>query len=131
MSISELLIDKNKTERADIKATALYDLISPLVASEKLAHKDYSFTLVDGRKVTIEEIGLGILDLTIDTVTKRTDGGANPIWFKINVDGVYLNKDGWYGYANPPILVPDENGIKEDLLLAIKTIIADSLGEKV
>lgn len=58
-----------------------------------------------GRLINILQTGLGVLQG--DICTPRTDGGVDPVWFKLTVDGVHLNGDGWYGYSNPPVMVQD------------------------
>lgn len=58
-----------------------------------------------GRLICILQTGLGVLRGGI--CRPRTDGGVDPVWFKVTVDGAYLNGDGWYGYSNPPVMVAD------------------------
>ncbi len=97
--IRELLMDKNPEERANIKAEACK------VEMKKHFIKGV-FEFVDGKKnIKIEQTGKGIL--RGGKIIPRIDGGAEPVWFKVSVDGKYLNGDGWYGFVNPPIMVAD------------------------
>lgn len=108
----------------------------------------WSFLLKDGRTVTVEATRIGVLtsDSAVGIVFRqRTDGGAHPVWFKISVDGEYLNGDGWYGFHNARLMVPDgttskvidEFGThdhpnwKEDVGSALHRHIAEVLGGEV
>jgi hypothetical protein len=115
-------------------------------ATELIPEGRLSFSLSDGSNVTIEEYGIGELVETPYgmSVERRQDSSSESLWVRINIDGSYPNGDGWYGFTNPPIRVPDGTSsdvieplsgtimsvpvYKEDLLLSIKTIIAHALG---
>lgn len=140
MPISDELIGKNATERAAIKAGRIHALVDAAIAAAAAKNKQYTFTLRDGRKVTVEAVRLGILkrDSTgVIVFEPRTDGGADPVWFRVSLDGRYPNGDGWYGFVNPPILVPDGTftdgrpNFKEDLIAAAQTILAQALGGEI
>jgi len=98
--IEKMSKGKSTKEKSNIKAQALLDKIKCLSKIKK-----YEFEDERNRKLIIEHAEKGILKNGL--FTKRTDGGAEPVWFKVSVDGKYLNGDGWYGFINPPILVPD------------------------
>ena len=110
MLLAEILKDKSATERAALKAAYVYDTAQVAISTADKAKGEYTFALRDKRKVVIEQARLGVAlrDPTGILVFKpRTDGGANPVWFRVSVDGRYLNGDGWYGFVNPPVMVPD------------------------
>jgi hypothetical protein len=106
-----------------------------------LRKKKPAFQLKDGRKVRVLQSALGILDPAKGTVTPRTDGGVDPLWLRVSVDG----EEHWYGYVNPPVLVPNgyfederpdgsvvrQTRWKEDPEAALRSILADSLGGEV
>lgn len=91
--------------------------------------------------VRVLQSALGILDPAKGTVTPRTDGGVDPLWLRVSVDG----REHWYGYVNPPTLAP--NGYyemetpdgavvrrtkwKEDSEAALRVILAESIGGEV
>jgi hypothetical protein len=130
MAIAEQLVGKSDSARATLKAEAIKTVVD--AAMGKTGTK-WKFTLKDGRGVTVEAVRMGLLSIDeptkIVTFARRTDGGADPIWVKLSVDGKYLNGDGWYGFVNPPILVPDgPSAFKEDLVAAAKTIFANAVG---
>jgi len=135
MPLADQLIGKSATERAQLKAVAHYDSLSSLVAAAAKKRKRFSFVLKDGRTVEIEQVGLGRLDTKKGTITRRDDGGADPLWVRLNVDGKYPNGDGWYGFVNPPVLAPDGpeqlRTFREDIAAATLTIIAQALGGEV
>jgi hypothetical protein len=133
MAILDLMVNKTSEERTEIKTNAIYDKVQSLSTT-----KQWSFKDPKGRTVKIEKSGIG--ELIGDTVVlslKKT----SPIWFKISVDGKYLNGDGWYGFVNPPIMIPDGtfsttqkrdekltvSNFKEDILEATKQIILQVL----
>jgi hypothetical protein len=97
--IKELLIGKNAEERAKIKSEA--------IKNEILTHfigKHFEFQR-NNKKIRIEQVEIGIMKKK--GIFENAKIGAAPIWFKISVDGKYLNGDGWYGFVNPPVMVPD------------------------
>ena len=98
--IKEILEGKTNNEKSNIKAQALLDKIKCLSKIKK-----YEFEDERNRKLIIEHAEKGILKNGL--FTKRTDGGAEPVWFRVSVNGKYLNGDGWYGFVNPPLNVPD------------------------
>lgn len=128
----------DSTERAILKAQAHEQLLSSLKTRER------SFRLKDGRTVTIEQVGFGVFDGKSFT---QPEGKIPAIWVHLNVDGKYLNGDGWYGFVNPPIMVPDGtkrevldsitgetrlvDNFKEDLRAAAMAIIAQAVGGEV
>ena len=149
MSISEQLVGKTSTEKAQLKAAAIYGVLNTAITAAVSKNKSYTFLLLDGRVVKVEAVRLGVLGWTegVITFTSRTDGGANPIWVKVSVNGDYLNGDGWYGFQNPPIMVLDgtttevtnpisgqmflRSNVKEDLVLAAKTMVAHAVGGEI
>lgn len=69
-----------------------------------------------GRHISILQTGLG--RLYKDGIFKQIPDSDNPAWFRIMVDGIFLNSDGWYGFANPPIAIIVDGIIKFDMLAA-------------
>ena len=88
----------------------------------------WSFLLKDGRVVTIEMTRLGVIEhsTSIGMVFRQRKDGANPVWFRVRVDGELWGDDGWLGFHNPPTIVGNET--EEDVGRALHTIIADALG---
>ena len=127
--ISEILIGKTFIDRANIKKDAIKAALDNILALSNA----WEFEDNKKRKVVIEQVKTEILK-----------GRANPIWFKISVNGKYLNGDGWYGFVNPPIMVAsgtksqiiDElsgekflvDNFQEDILMATKSIILQVVG---
>lgn len=58
-----------------------------------------------GKLITILQTGIGILNKGI--IYPRSDGGEEPVWFRVSIDGILFGGDGWCGYQNPPISVAD------------------------
>lgn len=125
---------------ADVKARVHKDYADSLGGS-------WSFLLKDGRTVTVEATRIGVMARDEKTglivFRQRADGGAHPVFFRINVDGKYLNDDGWYGFVNASTMVPDGTtskvtdefgethdrcNWKEDVGAALERHIADVLG---
>ena len=102
--LSRQLSGKNTAERARIKAEAHKSILDSALLEGK---GKWAFTLGDGRRVVVERVELGTLDARSGIVTPRKDGGADPIWVRLTVDGKRPNGDGWYGFVNPPACVPD------------------------
>ncbi len=133
--IKELLRNATTTERADIKAEAH--------RVEMLDHfKGGRFEFQrNNKKIRVERVEKGILSR--GKFTRRKDGGAEPVWYKVSVDGKYLNGDGWYGFVNPPIMVADGtkrtvedeltkekyevDNFKEDVFAAAKSMISQAV----
>lgn len=138
--IARQLSGKNAAERAQIKAETHKKALDDALKQSK---GKWAFALSDGRRVVVERVGLGVLNAHSDTVAPRKDGGADPVWVRLTVDGQYPNGDGWYGFVNPPVKVPDgttreatdESGksmtvanFKEDPEQAFKAMLAQALG---
>ena len=100
--IKKLLENKSNTKKANIKAQVYSDFIKD---KKSKGIKAYTFKDVKNRVFYIETAEKGILKN--GKIEKRTDGGSEPIWFRVSVNGKYLNGDGWYGFVNPPLNVPD------------------------
>ena len=125
----------NPRERATLKAQLHFEL------ARSLKRKERSFQLKDGRTVVIEDIQFGIFD---GRRFYQQEGKTPAVWFRISVDGEYLNGDGWYGFVNPPVMVPDgtkrfvvdeitQEGLwvdnfKDDPGAALKAMIARAVG---
>jgi hypothetical protein len=100
--MKELLVGKSPEEKAQLKVKALHN------AYVKNPIK------IDG--LVIEQEGIGLID-----------GKSDTLWFRISVNGKYLNGDGWYGFRNPPIMVRTDKKSKEDLMQSIKLMITGAL----
>lgn len=123
--IKELLVGKSNTEKATIKAQAIYNAIDNLKANKKT----YTFTDGKGRKLTIEDIRLG--QLTAKGFRTLPELIAVPIWLKISADGKYLNGDGWYGFVNPPIMTSDGTTREEIDAITGEVIMVDNFKEDI
>lgn len=61
-----------------------------------------------------------------------TQGGAlracdnAPVWFQVSVDG-QQHGDGWYGFANPPVVVMRDGIIYPDALAALFEMIEQAV----
>ena len=87
--------DEMPLERQLAKAQVLADVVS------EVAPKD-EFVRRDGKKVVIEQVACGMLDLKTNTVKPSKDK-TDALWVRMSVDGKYENGDGWYGWVNPPV----------------------------
>jgi len=92
--------------RAEEKARMHKEMLEALVGAQKKVGRNYVFELEDGRKVEIEQVGYGALDTLTGTV-REIPGRTGSLWVRLRVDGKYTNGDGWYGFTNPPLKVPD------------------------
>ena len=129
---------KTSEERANLRAS----ICLSAVINNAQAKGYFSFKDKKGRSIVIEQAGKGVMIPT--GISPRSDKGAEPVWFKVSVDGKYLNGDGWYGFVNPPMRVPDGTfrevydefaertvlvpNTKEDVLEATKVIILQAVG---
>ncbi len=104
--IQEQLKGKSDTEQSNIKAQAIKQEMDKHLTSKNLFIKDKK-----GRAVEIEQDAIGKLT---SKGFERDSSVAEPVWFKIKVDGKYINGDGWYGFVNPPIMVPDGTEREEE-----------------
>ncbi len=96
--------------RAAKKAEWIKNAIDAALAAQKTS---YTFERKDGSKLTVEQTGYGVLDLAKNRVVPATEGKTPSVWVRMRIDGEYENGDGWYGFTNPPIQVPDGT-YKED-----------------
>ena len=123
------LTSKTNTEKAVMKMSA--------IAS---GFTETKLTDAKGRNIVIEHKGIGVL--RNGKIVNSESTGA--IWYRISVDGKYLNGDGWYGFVNPPIKVSDGtkttiinevtkeemliDNFKEDITAAAKSMILQVVG---
>lgn len=146
-SLSAQLSGKDDRTKANIKAEAHIAAVAhafvenpPLILKSE---KQGMLKFIDskGRTLIVEDMSIG--KLTPQGFI-RSEKIANPVWFKVSVDGEYLNGDGWYGFVNPPIMVADGTyheeydellgeyikvqNFKEDIVSATKSIICQAVG---
>lgn len=86
---------------------------------DRLKETKVAFKLKDGREVRVIYAAMGIIDPTATTVTPRTDGGDDPLWLRVDVDG----QESWHGYVNPPV--------GDDMDKTLRNFLAESLGGEV
>lgn len=111
--LAELATDRARAEK---KAEWVKNAVTVALAAQKVAGRDWTFERADGKKVAVETVALGVLDLASGTV-KPAEGKTSAVWIRMRVDGKYENGDGWYGFVNPPISMPD--GGKDSVISAV------------
>ncbi len=129
--LKEQFEGKTSRQISDIKIAAHEEEL------KKIANdKDYALHTEKGQDIKIETVGVGTLK------KGKLIPGKGPLWVQVSVGGKYVNGDGWYGFVNPPVMVPDgttkevqlEDGkkievqnLKEDVREAAKLIIKEAV----
>jgi len=108
MSINDKLAGKTEKERGSIKANEIKNKFVEITTGKK---EPYSFKSSSGRKIEVLlcDVGMVKKNKMIKDIT------SDIIWMRIKTDGKYDNGDGWYGFKNPPVLVPD--GTKKEVIM--------------
>jgi hypothetical protein len=109
MSLREEAAMLPAIDRARLKVAAL--------ASRKIEKFKVDDLLVTVRR---QEIGKG-------SVFPGTEDHDLVIWIEVQKNGKRIKVDNPFIFRNPPILVPDKTGHREDLDEAIRQMLADTL----